>query len=144
MTRLSFCMAALVLACLNSGPVFAHETGVYESLEHIHIGRVFLSPGERMNLDKNRGVRAPVATGRASSTRASATKNPDAAGYIVSSNGRTRVWKDGNFVAARIPDSIRFPGDVKVTRTADQVPTKTDTTAVDDESPAAGAADDGD
>lgn len=131
MNRLSLCMAVLVIVCLQSAPVSAHESGIYESLEHIHIGRVFLSPTERVNLDKNRGVRTPVATGNGSASTA-ASKNDNAAGYIVSSNGRARIWKDGDFVAAKTPDSVRFPGEVKVTRTADQVPEKTDTAVADD------------
>lgn len=142
MNKPGFCVAVLMFAGLLSGPASAHESGIYESLEHIHIGRVFSSPSERMYLDKNRGVRATVVAG--SGSRAAAVRNSNAAGYIVSSSGRARVWKDGDFVAAKIPDSIRFPGDVKVTRTADQAPAKTDATPVDDALPVTGAADDAD
>lgn len=143
MNKQGVCAMILMLACALFGRATAQDNGVYESLEHIHIGRVFLSPSERLYLDENRGVRASVVanTGN-SSSRAATVKSNRAAGYIVSSSGRVRVWKDGDFVAAKIPDSIRFPGDVKVTRTADQVPAGTDTPTVDETPPATGAADD--
>jgi hypothetical protein len=132
----------LILANAFSRPAAAHEEGIYESLEHIHLGRVFLSPEERAYLDKHRGVRAPVAASNSTGQKAAAARISNAAGYIMSSSGRARVWKDGDFVSAKIPDSIRFPGDVKVTRTADKLPANNDTTAVDEESRAVGVADD--
>ena len=131
-----------MLAVMLSGPAGADEEGIYESLEHIYLGRVFLSPEERAYLDKHRGVQAPAAPSRDAGQRSTVAKSSNAAGYILSSSGRTRVWRNGDFVAAQAPDLLRFPGDVKVTRTADKIPIKTDTAAVDDTARAAGVADD--
>ena len=142
MNKPGFYLVLSILAVVFSRPAGAHEEGIYESLEHIHLGRVFLSPEERAYLDRHRGVRAPVAANSGTRQNSSSASNSDAAGYIVSSSGHARIWKDGDFVSAKMPDSLRFPGDVKVTRTADKVPTKNDTTAVDNESRAAGVADD--
>ena len=142
MNRPGFFLVVSMLVVVFSRPAGANEEGFYESLEHIHLGRVFLSPEERAYLDRHRGVRAPVVARSPTGQRTTATRNNNAAGYIVSSSGRARIWKDGDFVSAKIPDSIRFPGDVTVTRTADKAPTKTDRTAVDDESSASGVADD--
>lgn len=144
MNKPGFLMVMSILIAVSSWPTLAHEGGVYESLEHIHIGRVFLSPAERASLDKHRRVPKPVAAVRSTVQTAAPARNSNAAGYIVSGSGRAHVWKDGDFVATQVPDSLRFPGDVKVTRTADKDPTKTDTTADDDESRIAGVADDAD
>lgn len=135
--------AVFIMACGSSWPAGAHETGIYEALEHIHIGRVFLSPPERLDLDKNRNVTpSAMASSSAGGDQKAATDNSRAAGYIVSGSGRARVWKDGDFVAADVPRSIRFPGDVKVTRVADQPSDSAEASSDKDESPAAGAADD--
>jgi hypothetical protein len=133
-----------ILAIALSSSAAAHEEGIYESLEHIHLGRVFLSPAERTYLDKHRGVPAPVATSSGTGQRSSAARNNNAAGYIVSSSGRAHVWKNGDFVSTKIPDSVRFPGDVKVKRTADGPAARNDTPGVDEATPVTGAADDGD
>jgi hypothetical protein len=142
MNKPGFFVGMSILAVVLSGPAAAHEEGIYESLEHIHLGRVFLSPAERAYLDKNRGVRAPAAASSSAREESSSAGNSDAAGYIVSSSGQTRIWKDGDFVSATIPDSVRFPGDVKVTRTADRPPAEIDTKEAAEASPAMGAADD--
>jgi len=143
MNRLSSCSLILILTLMPLLPAVAHETGIYESLDHIHIGRVFLSPTERVNLDANRNVVVTDAMTVGTTDGPKPEKDDGlAAGYIVSSSGETRVWRDGDFVTAEVPASIRFPGDVEVTRNADSVLESTDAAGRGEASPAAGAADD--
>ena len=40
--------------------------------------------------------------------------NKDAAGFIVSDSGQTRVWKNGDFVATTSASGVRFPGQVRI------------------------------
>ena len=110
---------ALLLA---PGLVIAEEPSVYESFAGVQIGRVFLAPGDRDRLDEQR-LNPPAEGAVASSTAedTSQKRRPTAAaGYIISSSGRARVWHDGDFVESRQPSPHRmdFPGDVKVTRAA--------------------------
>ena len=123
MNRRNIYARILVFALVVAPPAVAHESGVYESLEHIHIGRVFLSPLERMRLDRDRHVEPPgKAEPRAAVERNEAVRSDRAAGYIISSSGRAQIWKDGDFVVTDVPSSVQFPGHVDVTRTADMVP----------------------
>ncbi|MDJ0709955.1 MAG: hypothetical protein QNJ14_06185 [Woeseiaceae bacterium] len=104
-----------VLAGMLSTPASAHEEGVYESLRHIPIGRIFLTADERTRLDKMRGEgQAPVTNLRKKSIPSASASNKDAAGFIVSDSGVTRVWKNGEFVASDSARSVRFPGQVKI------------------------------
>lgn len=145
MSRRDTFIAIVGLGCVVSLPVAAHESGIYESLEHIHIGRVFLSPPERLHLDKNRNVTSPgTGESRTGVANKGAVRNDRAAGYIVSGSGRVRVWKDGDFVVTDAPSSNRFPGDVKVTRTADKIPDSDDVSTEDSVLPDVETADDAD
>lgn len=117
MNRLSLTALFLLLA----PPALATDDDfVYESHAGVMIGRVFLSQSQREQLDARRLAGPPgPSIGASSSVDGVAAKPaPTPAGYIKSSLGRSRVWKDGDFVesgdksAARLP----FPGDVKVVR----------------------------
>ena len=121
--------AAVLIADMLAMPAAAHENGVYESLGHIPIGRIFLSPDERARLDKTRGE-GPTRPAPVGSTPARAD-NKDAAGFIVSDSGITRIWKDGDFVATASSGDMRFPGHVRVTSQA--APRDNDDTAEADE-----------
>ncbi len=106
---------ALLIAGFLATPTVAQAEGVYESLDRIPIGRVFLSAEERARLDELRGKgpiesTSPQPAGR---TPASAS-NENAAGFIVSDSGTTRVWKNGDFVATASASDVRFPGYVRV------------------------------
>ncbi len=105
----------VLFASLMASPATAHEDGVYESLGHIPVGRIFLSPEERARLDKLRG-KAPVQTSSSRSTGNASKRvyDKDAAGFIVSDSGTTRVWKNGDFVATSSASDVRFPGQVRV------------------------------
>ncbi|MCG8378115.1 MAG: hypothetical protein MI865_01430 [Proteobacteria bacterium] len=99
----------------------AEESAVYESVDDITIGRVFLTPEQRRWLDANRGSRA-----RASGFRESGSDDKkeladeNAAGYIIDSSGKSRAWSGSDFVKAtsRQISEIRFPGDVRIVRHA--------------------------
>lgn len=99
----------------------ADEPDVYESFAGIEIGRVFLAPGDRERLDRNRlnPPAATQATGPEAERPPEQTRQVAAAGYIISSSGRARVWQDGEFIESRHPstDKMAFPGDVTITRT---------------------------
>ena len=105
----------LLMAGIVSQPASANEDGIYESLGRIPIGRVFLTPGEREQLDQLRSdgpPRSPSPKPRRQPA-ADAVK-PDAAGFIISDSGKTRVWKDGDFVIADSVANVRFPHRVRV------------------------------
>ncbi len=95
----------------------AEETAIYESLDDVEVGRVFLSPEQRDRLDQRRGKPEVRVTNRGPAAAVSKTW-PDAAGYIVSGNGESRVWSNGDFVAADKVSDVRFPGDVRIRRGA--------------------------
>lgn len=79
------------------------ESRIYESLDGIRIGRVFLSPNEREQLDAVRHLKpGPV---DAPSTADGATSEPEPEpprgyGFIKVHGKALRVFKDGDFVSA--------------------------------------------
>ncbi|MDJ0749199.1 MAG: hypothetical protein QNJ11_06925 [Woeseiaceae bacterium] len=105
----------LLIAAILATPAVAQEVGVYESLDRIPIGRVFLSPEERARLDefRGKGPSESVSPKPAGRTPARAS-NDDAAGFIVSDSGKTRVWKNGDFVPTASASDVRFPRYVRV------------------------------
>lgn len=107
----------LLAGSLIPSTSFAEE-GVYESLADVKIGRIFLSPSERISLDNQRGKAPALAIAAKPAVTARATQSPDAAGYILRSGGPTRVWSNGNFVPAEDASDVTFPGDVEVLRKA--------------------------
>ena len=96
----------------------AEETPVYESLASIDIGRVFYTESERRDLDKNRssGKRRTAAAGTRRTGREPVRDHPDAAGYIISASGQSRIWKKGDFVKSSDADvdDVTFPGKVRI------------------------------
>lgn len=93
----------------------AHEDGVYETLSHIPIGRIFLTPDQRAYLDGRRGSEParPSRPRPAANTR-KRVSGDDAAGFIVSDSGTTRVWRNGDFVPTASASVVRFPGQVRI------------------------------
>jgi len=94
----------------------------YERLGESYIGRVFLSPAERANLDRQRRGR-PANKTNADSPRVSASQPVPAktsskpAGYIIIGSGGIRHWQNGDFVAAgATATALSFPGEVKIVR----------------------------
>jgi|GEM_PF-4114524 len=121
---ISFCRIALlglfvsIIVSMPLESVNANDAPVYESLADVPIGRVFFSPRQRIQLDKNRGT---TKHGTASSTSTStgvAVRNKDAAGFIISSSGMKHVYSDGDFVETASSADVAFPGDVRVIRQA--------------------------
>lgn len=98
----------------------ADEPPVYESLSTLSIGRVFYSQPERELLDLRRDhPQAPVAiSGKTGGRKSASRDHKDAAGYIISSSGHSRVWKKGDFVTSSRSqvDQVAFPGEVAVKR----------------------------
>lgn len=89
------------------------------------IGRVFMSPAERHELDRLRkaippqvGVGQASQNGNQSSTAGAANKKNRPGGYIVPSNGSPYKWKDGDFQRTTRGDinSELLPGDVSIIR----------------------------
>lgn len=126
----------LLVACgtVPTATIAEEQAEVYESLDDVKIGRIFLSPAQRSSLDARRG-KAPVATEATVAERPAGTarisKSPDAAGYILRSGGPTKVWSNGNFVPADDASAVTFPGDVEVLRKA--VPEKESNSGASDE-----------
>lgn len=92
----------------------ADDAPVYESLSDVPIGRVFFTPQQRIQLDKNRGV-AKHAQPNSTRTGVAATKS-DAAGFIISGSGVRKVYSNGDFIETASSAAVAFPGDVRVVR----------------------------
>lgn len=112
--------ASLALCLVLIAPANADESPVYESLSALSIGRVFYSQSERELLDQRRDhPRRPVAASSKSvGTKNKSDDHKDAAGYIISSTGRSRVWKKGDFVTSSRSQvgKVSFPGEIAVKR----------------------------
>jgi len=114
--RIALFLSLLILACMPA----RGEDLVYESISGVTIGRVFLSQHERDQLDERR-LDTPQEENphsAAPSTTGPKAKPAQSAGYIIGRSGRSKFWKDGDFVESQ-SDAVRsmsFPGDVKVTR----------------------------
>ncbi|MDH3429853.1 MAG: hypothetical protein OEQ14_07525 [Gammaproteobacteria bacterium] len=99
----------------------AEDNAVYESLRGVRIGRVFFTQIERDLLDARRLIEPSGGAVEEVNRDAPVRTRPRAsAGYIIGRQGRSQVWKDGDFVEiSRDPEiSVSFPGDVKITRHA--------------------------
>ena len=119
-------MRMLLIACVLAMGVpvsaAASDGAVYESMTGVRIGRVFLAPAERAQLDVDR-LKAPTEGGKVEnvqpgSTPATEKPRPPAAGYIISHSGGARVWNNGDFIktSGQAPQAMAFPGDIRVTR----------------------------
>ncbi len=78
-------------------------SSIYESLDGIRIGRVFLSPGERKQLDSVRHLKpGPVGAPSAAEDAAAEPEPEEPRGYgFIQVHGKApRVFKDGDFVSA--------------------------------------------
>lgn len=129
----------LIMLLLFSASVAADDSSVYETITHVSIGRVFLTPDERRRLDaaRKQGLPSASMSGTAAGDSNEAETPSNAAGYIVSSNGKARRWLNGDFVEAQNSptSSTRFPGDVKIVRHIAETiePDSTDAEAAADE-----------
>ena len=80
-------------------PVELENGPIYESVDGVAIGRVFLSPGERERLDAVRHL--PQNAASANDTVASGEAQPaqpKGVGFIQVSGKAPRVFRDGDFV----------------------------------------------
>lgn len=105
---------------LFAAAAIAGEDLVYESLQGVEIGRVFLSQEQRAVLDQKRKHSASDIASASGTTPVSGVLSQSAlsAGYIIGRDGRAKVWKDGDFLSSPAPREtvLRFPGDVKIIR----------------------------
>ena len=103
-----------------SATAAADDDAIYESMEGISIGRVFLSPQERALLDRQRHSppQDVAAAPDAAAAPDEAVADVGPAGYIVGRSGAARYWRDGDFVEslAAPPATMAFPGDVRIIR----------------------------
>jgi len=97
---------------------FADDSSVYESLPDVKIGRVFFSAAERQRLDQHRHRKTTTDGRRQSNLAGRKPGNRDAAGYILSSSGKSQIYVNGDFVAGTVPKTMSFPGDVGIKRQA--------------------------
>lgn len=111
---LTVLFVSIVISMLPS-TVSADDAPVYESLSDVPIGRVFFSPRQRIQLDKNRGA-AEHGTTPISTSAGVAVRKKNAAGFIISSSGMKHVYSDGDFVETASSADVAFPGDVRVVR----------------------------
>ncbi len=101
---LAFLIVAMSLASLAGAdaPEPLETTAVYESIDDITIGRVFLSPAERKQLDAIRHLpeQAAAAQTGAAPAPVAETPKPTGLGFIRVDGKATRVFRNGEFVAA--------------------------------------------
>ena len=113
---------SMALLLLIVPVAYADTSIVYESYDDVEIGRVFLSRGEREFLDARRHYSPSdiAAESAQDEDKPAAAAKPPAAGFIIGPSGRSRVWKEGDFVEAaeRATRSLTFPGDIKIVRHA--------------------------
>lgn len=111
----------ILLAIFATATVAAEETGVYETLDDISIGRVFMTDGERRRLDVKR-LETPAAAAPTGQEQVPVDGTPEKtstpAGFIIRSNGEQSQWQGGDFVSntSTALSSMRFPGEVEITR----------------------------
>lgn len=112
-------LAGILLLVLGTSAV-ADNSRVYESYDGVTIGRVFLSPAERDYLDARRHLKPGPAGAEPGpdSSEDGDDKTPPPAGFIVGPNGKSKVWKEGDFVDAgtRTTQTMAFPGDIEIVR----------------------------
>jgi hypothetical protein len=131
--------AIFCLLVLFTASVSAAEIDIYESLAGVEIGRVFLSQQERQLVV----VHGTSASGKPAATTVQPQK-PSSAGYIIGRNGRQKVWKDGDFVAAAGVRSspVTFPGDVPIVHHGKRIAAESQAAAVASEQNATPVQDD--
>ena len=82
--------------------VIASDSEIYDTVSSVSIGRVFLSPEQRLVLDEER--RRPKSKlplqGVVETDDVERTSGVIPAGYIVNSSGEARYWHEGDFVRA--------------------------------------------
>ena len=104
-----------VAFCLVGALPTAAANELYESFDDVSLGRLFLSPAERRDLEARRGVVVDEAADSGDVEQAPAVDDAPparrAAGYIVGRDGRALVWSGGAFrpVAGDV-DDVDFPG----------------------------------
>ena len=104
---------------LVAGPVAADDLKVYESIDDIEIGRVFLTTSERSQLDRLRN--APVVAAASNDTPGEPAPTQETArpaGFIQNTAGERQSWQGGDFVSGARDAAIRFPGAIHIQRHA--------------------------
>lgn len=110
----------LAIAMSTSAESRADEEHFYESLPEVTIGKVFFSPQERARLDQRRSSIPVVRIGGGAAPASTLKKvNDDAAGFIISSKGASKVYSGGDFVTVQHHADVKFPGSVKIVRGQD-------------------------
>ena len=115
-------LCALLLVSV-AGTAVADPVSVYESIDDVSIGPLFLTPAERRWLDARRNTPdAPelrVMTELESSVAAEpAAPKASPAGFIIRSDGAGQRWSNGDFVSSRGTPvrAMKFPGEVELVR----------------------------
>ena len=97
---------------------------LYESLDDITLGRVFMTQADRRALDARRSVSPVNAAVEATDVEPDAeqvdsTPRRPAAGYIASGDGTALVWANGGFVPVELSEAerLKFPGAVRIRST---------------------------
>ena len=110
----------LLMLILGLQTSFADETTIYESMQRVRIGPVFLTPEQRHWLDSRRHIADDGQDHDATPDGApsDAIRRTQPAGYIISSRGQQVQWQGDDFKAvdAANVSATEFPGDVRITR----------------------------
>lgn len=100
------------------------DANVYEVLDDISVGSLFFTPAERERLDALRAGKAVPTIAKARSPRTRTNKS--AAGFILRSNGESKVFRQGQFETGEPDQEMTFPGDVKIIRITAKADAKKD------------------
>ncbi|MDH4046690.1 MAG: hypothetical protein OEW68_00440 [Gammaproteobacteria bacterium] len=95
----------VILTLLSTSAAFADGVDIYESLDDIEIGRVFLTPQQRYKLDHDRRLEPPTAThaSPAPESQEAPARTRQGFGYIVLHDGSSTMWVDGDFRPTSVP-----------------------------------------
>ena len=98
----------LLLFLVICPAVLAADTAANDAMA---LGRVFMTPEQRAELDRLRKIRPVGGTGATTASPATSDAEdhepaPDSSGFIVRSEGEAYLWVDGDFRKVR-PDRVR-------------------------------------
>lgn len=115
-----------VCSVLMAMQAWASDEDQFEIHADSMLGRVFMTPGERWELDRKR-LSPPAARDGTAATPSKPDSPPptrEAMGYIVPHQGLPSAWQDGDFRRisdGRDPALISFPPGVRIIRHSESI-----------------------
>ena len=115
-------LLAVIVVCSVLLPAWANDDNPFALHNDSLLGRVFMSPVERWELDRNR-MSPPLAPHDATETQEEAPlPTREAMGYIIPHSGMPLAWRDGDFKETsdgRDPAFMNFSHNIRIVRHAE-------------------------